>query len=118
MELTPELVDLLIARLVPAEGRAIVSNLLADYGRQPHEREPLRVRVALLKLSEGNLDRLRALIADAQRDYRDVLAWAEYPAEMASPASGLSSADQARIREADRGQYLAWLTEHTGHSRP
>ena len=118
MELTPELVELLIARLVPPDDREVVANLLAVYGRQPYEREPVRVRVALLKLSEGNVDRLRTLLADAQRDYRDVLAWAEYPAEMAGPVTGVSSAEQTRIRQADRGQYLAWLAKHTGQSRP
>ena len=63
----------------------------------------------MLKLSEGNLERLRTLVADAKRDYRDVLAWAEYPTEIAGPSWRLSHTDQARIRAADRAQYLACL---------
>jgi len=32
-----------------------------------------RLRLAVLKLSEGRIERLRIAIADAQRDWRDVL---------------------------------------------
>ena len=112
MELTLAILSSLIGRLFPPEERAAAAALLAGYGGQPGAPEPLRVRVALLKLSEGNVERLRALVADAHRDYRDVLAWAEYPTEMASPTWRLSAAEQARIRAVDREQYLSWLTAH------
>ena len=70
------------------------------------------MRVAALKLSEGSPDRLRELIAHAKRDYRDVLAWAEYPEEMRGFTWRLPPDEQARIRTADRAQYLAWLAAH------
>jgi hypothetical protein len=88
--------------------------VLAGYGTRSHEREEIRVRVAVLKLSDGSLERLQALIAHAKRDYRDVLAWAEYPEEMRNLTWRLPVAEQARIRTADRVQYLAWLAAHGG----
>ena len=39
----------------------------------------LRVRLAILKLSQGNVDKLREYVAVARTDYRDVLFWAETP---------------------------------------
>ena len=114
MELTADLVEALVARLFPAEAHEAAARVLAGYGTRTHEREAIRVRVAALKLSEGSLERLRDLIAHAQRDYRDVLAWAEYPEEMRILTWRLPTAEQARIRAADRAQYLAWLAAHTG----
>jgi hypothetical protein len=112
VELTAALVEALIARLFRPEVRAEAANVLAHYGTEAHEREEIRVRVAALKLSEGSLDRLRELMASAKQDYRDVLAWAEYPEELRSPTWRLPAAEQARIRTADRAQYLAWLAAH------
>lgn len=112
MEITAALVEALVTRLFRPEVRAEARNLLAEYGTQAHEREEIRVRVAALKLSDGSLDRLRELMARAKRDYRDVLAWAEYPEELHSPTWRLPAAEQARIRSADRAQYLAWLAAH------
>ena len=112
MELTPALLEALVARLFSPEAQAEAARVLAQYGTQPHEREEIRVRVAALKLSEGSLERLRDLIAHARRDYRDVLGWAEYPEEMRSLTWRLPRAEQVRIRAADRGQYLAWLAAH------
>ena len=109
MELTAALVQALVARLFGPDVRAEAASLLAQYGTQAHEREEVRVRVAALKLSEGSLERLREAIASAKRDYRDVLAWAEYPEELRSPTWRLPAGEQARIRAADRAQYLAWL---------
>jgi hypothetical protein len=112
VELTAELVDALVARLFRPEVRAEAAALLAQYGTQAHEREEIRVRVAAVKLSDGSLDRLRDLITRAKQDYRDVLAWAEYPEEMRGLTWRLPAAEQARIRAADRAQYLAWLAAH------
>ena len=112
MELTTALVDSLVARLFTPEVRAGAASVLAQYGTETHEREEIRVRVAALKLSEGSPERLRDLITHAKRDYRDVLAWAEYPEEMRSLSWRLPAAEQARIRTADRAQYLAWLESH------
>jgi hypothetical protein len=115
MELTPDVVRLLVDRLFAPEERGAARVLLESYGAAPHEREPVRVRVAALKLSKGGLSELERVIGYARRDYRDVLAWAEYPAEMAVPTWRMPAHDVAQIRAADRAQYLAWLAAHARH---
>lgn len=98
-----------------AAERAQVREALARYGAEPHEREPVRVRLAVLKLSEGRVADVLSMVANAKRDYRDVLMWAESPeqgrAVWASRPS-LTPAERERleeIRRADRQQYEAWL---------
>ena len=76
------------------------------------ERE--RVQLATLKLSEGRLDRLRHFVEAAIQDYRDVLAWAEYPREISIAASELlrmGTEEIATLRDQDRREYLRWLQE-------
>jgi len=65
----------------PAGAHARVLELLDTYGVESYERERERVQLAILKLSEGNEEKLREFVAVAKRDYRDVLFWAEYPEE-------------------------------------
>src|ERR1700737_5599288 len=65
----------------PEGSRARVLALLDGFGVESLERERERVQLAILKLSEGNEEKLREFIAVAKRDYRDVLFWAEYPEE-------------------------------------
>jgi hypothetical protein len=69
-----------------------------------------RVRLAALKLACGDLDRLITHIAAATRDWRDVVAAAEYPAyiQERSPA-GLSLEKRQRLIDADWNQYHEWL---------
>jgi hypothetical protein len=105
-------------RLWPApEERAQVVQLLDSYGSETYEREVARVQLAIMKLSQGRLERVREMVAVAKRDYRDVLMWAEYPAEgraLWSLRRDLSAEERARlteIRKQDREQYLAWLKE-------
>lgn len=72
-------------------------------------REPERVAVACLKLSHGDLARLEECVKAAATDYRDVLAWAEYPRQMRLGPSA-PPADQARARREDMEEYAQWLT--------
>jgi hypothetical protein len=111
--LTPETVSTIVDHLFAPEERAPALQLLERYGTAPHEREAVRVRVAALKLCAGRLDKLGELIKHAGRDYRDLLAWAEYPQELNQPTWRMPAAEVARIRAADRAQYLAWLAAHT-----
>ncbi len=82
--------------------------LLEAYGNETWQREPERVRLGLLKLSGGSLEQLRHYLAAAQEDYRDVLAWAEYPEQMQHPDLGEGEAARAK-RERDKQPYLNWL---------
>jgi hypothetical protein len=52
---------------------------LANDGKESWHREPERVHRAILKLSRGDIGLLRPHVDVAERDYRDVLSWAEYP---------------------------------------
>ena len=66
------------------------------------------MRLAVLKLSGDNLDQLGHNTLRAKQDYRDVLAWAEYPRQ--SKQWNIQNDDQKnRLRQADLEEYQAWL---------
>ena len=58
---------------------------LLTLGERPEDREPDRVRRAVLTLSRGDLGSLRHFVDRAHQDYRDVLLWAEYPSSSDEP---------------------------------
>ena len=57
-------------------------SVLEEYGGEKWERECPRVQLAALKLADGKLEVLKKQISTAKRDFRDVLAPAEYPEYM------------------------------------
>ncbi|HEY7066130.1 MAG TPA: hypothetical protein VII06_31955 [Chloroflexota bacterium] len=77
MRADPGPVEQQIAALFPTEEASLVRAALAAYepGASAAGRE--RVQLAVLLLCGGELAEVRRLVADANRDYRDVLAWAE-----------------------------------------
>ena len=88
--------------------------LLQQYGAQDWEREADRVRLALLKLSEGNLEQLRVWLQTAQQDYRDVLVGAEYREQSQFDSWNLDDAGKRALKQArkrDLQQLMDWL-EH------
>lgn len=107
---TRDLVLSVAKRDFPAEDPGTVIALLDAYGTEPHERERERVHLAILKLSEGNSEKLLYWVGIAKQDYRDALAWAEYPSQMRAPVS-TEPALGREISENDRQQYLAWLSK-------
>ena len=81
---TPHARDEVVAvvrKTFPETAHARVLELLDTYGVESYERERERVQLAILKLSDGNEEKLREFVAVAKRDYRDVLFWAENPEE-------------------------------------
>jgi hypothetical protein len=82
--------------------------VLDSYGLETWHREKHRVQLAILKLSDGNLEQLRSLVDMAKTDYRDVLAYAEHPEEFKA-AFKTPPHELDAIRQRDREQYLAWL---------
>ena len=99
----------LLAREFLPEQTGEARVILARYGVAAWQREPVRVRVAALKLAAGDLEQLDHFIEVARADYRDVLAWAEYPAYLQRP---LGPADEREAREAvdaDWRQYKDWF---------
>jgi hypothetical protein len=71
----------IVQKTFPVTSRSRVLELLDSYGVESYERERERVQLAILKLSEGNEEKLMEFVAMAKRDYRDVLFWAENPEE-------------------------------------
>ena len=88
-----------------------VISILNEYGTEGFHRSVSRVRIAVLKLADGDLQALRREINAAKRDYRDVLAYAEYPEYMhkVSPSSKIAEKERERILRSDWMQYLNWL---------
>ncbi len=70
-----------------------------------------RVKLAVLKLSGGLLDSVHHNLDAARRDWRDVIAHAEYPNYMrrVSAPGAVRSDQRSEIIRADREQYDAWL---------
>jgi hypothetical protein len=84
---------------------ARILELLDRYGVEPYERERERVQFAILKLSEGNEEKLREFVAVAKRDYRDVLFWAENP-------------DEARLDTLEKKEQIKKMFEQFGIKPP
>jgi len=105
-------VERIVRRDFPSEQVAEVVAVLNEYGTESWQRETHRVRLAVLKLAAGNMEKLRQGIETAKKDYRDVLAYAEYPGYMSrAPGPGTRPPDEVqRIVDADWKQYQDWLT--------
>jgi hypothetical protein len=87
--------------------------VLLRYGGRESDRERERVQLAILKLSEGDPVKLRSNVEAALLDYRDVLAWAEYPEQMRSGKTRYNSTrdEYEEMSRRDREQYLQWLED-------
>ena len=110
-EVTENDVIRIIQRDFPAKQFDAVMSILNEYGTENWQRGVNRVRLAVLKLAGGDLQALRREIDVAKSDYRDVLAYAEYPEYMqkVSPSGGLVEEEGERIIRADWTQYQSWL---------
>lgn len=101
-----------VAQYWPDVNPREIMDILDEYGIESSERGRARVHLAIVKLSEGQRDRLEELVEMAKRDYRDVLAYAEYPEEMRMGfvrVSQLPTEEVQAMRRRDREQYLEWL---------
>lgn len=94
-----------LMRDYPVELHAEVRAILDVYGKEKGQQGQLRVRMACLKLAVSNLADLRKYVLNACIDYRDVLAWAEYPAYMRAHGP----AEQKKAIEQDWEQLQKWL---------
>jgi hypothetical protein len=110
-----DLIERVLAALFPADSeRAAARDALARYGSESYQPEPDRVRLAVLKLCDGNLEKLASLVQTACTDFRDVVMWAEYPEEgRHAPEALLDDPVTKRhfeeARQRDRAQYEQWL---------
>ena len=69
--------------------------------------EALRVKTAILKVAGSDLKEIKRCTDAACLDYRDVLSWAEYPAQL---KAGFENNDPL-LRKQDLKQYRAWIDE-------
>ena len=91
-----------IERDFSADARSEVLAIVDQYGAEPQEREPERVRLAIVRLAAGDREQLPMLLYAAKCDYRDVLGWAD---------TGPLSAEQGeQLRAAARKLIARWGT--------
>lgn len=102
-----------VRQMFPDEAPDDIMAILDLYGTEPHEAERERVHLGILKLSQGSVERLREDVGTAKQDFRDILAYAEYPNQMRTDSWKLDAAAAKVLRGQDRKQYLAWLRRET-----
>jgi hypothetical protein len=105
-----EILERKLRRMFPDDtdhGNAL--DLLHDYGKEPYHKEPERVRLDILKLAGADMDELKKYLKVAMQDYRDILAWAEYPEQMKDPTYKMDKEIVKEIMARDRAQYDKWL---------
>ena len=109
-DVTQDDVERIVRRDFPAIKFEDVIAILAEYVTQG-DGGAIRVRLAALKLADGDLDSLRKHIATANRDYRDVLVAAEYTEfwKATSRVHTLPRSEHERLFDADWKQYENWL---------
>ena len=103
-----------IKKMWPDADPQEILDLLNEYGTESYETGRTRVQLGILKLSRGDRERLPDLVKMAKVDWRDVLAYSEYPEEMRTDPTRMRDMpkEEARsIRERDRRQYEKWLKE-------
>jgi len=110
-KVTPDDVERVVGRDFTADEYATVTAMLREFGTENWHREPARVQLAALKVANGSVQKLRACIDSAKRDYRDALAVAEYPGycKIGFRARELPEKERRRIFEEDWRQYQEWL---------
>ena len=102
----------IVHRDFPAPEVPEAVELLRRYGLAPWEQEIARATAAVLKLAAGDSQRLEHYAEVAGADYRDVLAWAEYPeyVERSPKIGALGAAEEAAIVQRDWQQYDEWFS--------
>lgn len=75
-------VDRRVTEEYGADGAAPARRALASLTAVGSVADVRRIQLACLRLACGDIDRLVHFVGVAQRDPRDVIAWAEYPGVM------------------------------------
>ncbi len=102
-------IEFLIVREFPERAREVENKFsgLKEYGINPN-----RTKAAILKLAEGDFDKIKGLIKEANADPRDVIAYAEYPRAMKIGWSdnNMTEEEKEEIRQTDWEDYQEWRT--------
>jgi hypothetical protein len=116
MQFVPAVSDQDVERVVrrdyPAERHAAIHELI----RSIDVREKPRVVLACLKYADGNVEKLKAELTNAEGYWREIISQAEYPnyTKKIFRIDRLSVEEQERIIEKDKSQYLKWLNGDGG----
>jgi len=104
-------VERIVRRDFPPERVGFVQTMLKEYGVEDWQRETDRVRLAILKLANRDIEQLRYWLEQAKRDYRDVLGPAEYPlyGKKWGRMDRASEEEQREIIDTDWAQYERWF---------
>ena len=97
-----------IGRMWPNEDAQEILDLLNQYSG----RGSGFVKLAILKLCEGDKSRLPELLETAQRDYRDVIAAAENPRMFkltAAERKSMPARKLEQLKRQDKREYKRWL---------
>ena len=111
MKALNQLVARKIAVMFPPAVHDRVAKELLKYGGESTRPQVERVRLAILKLSNGQMDELN--IAGALEDPVDIINWAEQPAlmQMAMENRKLKPQEHQNLEAQDWAQYHEWLAE-------
>jgi hypothetical protein len=114
-DVTQEDVERIVRRDFPAEQFPEIIAILGGLDSR-WESTRIRVRIAVLKLADGDVKALRKNVASANQDYRNVLVLAEYPeywramSDVRNLPPPLSSwKERQHITDADWKNYKNWL---------
>lgn len=100
-----------IRQVFPDRDPNEILSCLEDYGTESYETGKYRVYLAILKLcEEEKLSDPSRYVKAAKKDFRDVVARAEYPNQMKhGPVS--DPEQSARLKKQDEEQFQAWLNK-------
>ena len=111
----PSDIESLVHRVFPPARVEFVVNHLDNYGKKKHETDLGSVRLDIVKLSDGDADKIPALVKKAKTDFRDIILMAENPNALElyllkSKSSSDSSKQESReTADADLRQFGMWL---------
>lgn len=110
----PQVTDKEVERIALRDfGEAQLSQVLSildEYGKQEWNNPSARVRLAILKLANGDLNKLMDNTKVAIEDFRDVLSAAEYPRYSKEISFDEVAKDYKRaVIDDDWRQYREWL---------
>lgn len=114
----PDVTSVDVERIVERDFKyefTTVMDLLNELAMGKQDPGAAHIQLAALKLANGSMEKLRSNIESAKRDYRDILAYAEYPeyVKKGFRVRELPADERLRIIDNDWRQYNEWLRKLT-----
>ena len=106
-------VERIVRRDFPATEVYAILSMLAEYGRDTYHWEPLRVRIDILKIANGDPSLIRGLVDNAKGEYRDAIFFAEYRRwgdHAFTSESELTPEEEQKLIDADWKEFQDWFT--------